>query len=157
MDQPDHKFLDKLWATLREATAPGQKVFAFSQRQVAEQFTKVALAAGLGCLRPVLYQLRHTGPSMDIATGKRSIEGVRARGRWRSDRSCLRYAKEGRVGEQLQRLPADVRTSALSATSTLTTLLRKRCGDFFVQGAGINVVAKSSSKSSLAVAPFRRR
>ena len=122
----------------------------------AEQFTKVAIVAGLGCLRPMLCQLRHTGPSMDIATGKRSIEGVRARGRWRSDRSCLRYAKEGRVGEQLQRLPADVRTLALSATPTLTTLLRKRCGDFFGQDAGINVVVKSSSKSSLAVEPCQR-
>ena len=123
----------------------------------AEQFTKVAIVAGLGCLRPMLCQLRHTGPSMDIAPGKRSIDGVRARGRWRSDRSCLRYAKEGQVGEQLQRLPAGVRTSAWSATPTLTTLRRRRCGDFFEQGAGINVVARSSSKSSLGVAPFQRR
>ena len=81
LDQPDHKFLDKLWSALVAGTSPGEKIFEFAQHVVAQQFVSTALQSGLGCLRPVLYQLRHTGPSMDIATGRRTIEGVKARGR----------------------------------------------------------------------------
>ena len=94
---------------------------------------------------------------MDIATGRRTIEGVNARGRWRSDRSCLRYTKEGRVGEQLQRLPAEVRARALEAPARLETLLRKRCGDFSKASVDMPVVPKSSSKSSRAAASLRRK
>jgi integrase len=156
LDQPDHKFLDKLWRAVWDGTSPGTKIFGFSQSAVAQMFTTTALEAGLGILRPVLYQLRHTGPSMDIATGRRSIEGVRARGRWRSDRSCLRYTKEGRVNEQLQRLDPAVRKAALEAHGVLVSLLRKRCADFSLKAKDTSVQGKSSSRSSQAKESFHR-
>ena len=45
----------------------------------------------------VLYQLRHGGASHDLLHQTRSYEGVRARGRWRSDSSVRRHAKRSRA------------------------------------------------------------
>ena len=55
---------------------------------------------------PTLYQLRHGGASADLASGRRTIAGVKARGRWHDDRSVTRYGKGGRITEQLSRLGA---------------------------------------------------
>ncbi len=48
-------------------------------------------------LKPCLYSMRHGGASADIASHRRTLEQVKVRGRWASDRSLLRYRKEGRA------------------------------------------------------------
>ena len=42
-------------------------------------------------LGPVLHQLRHSGPSIDIALRVRDLGGVQKRGRWGAVESVRRY------------------------------------------------------------------
>eukprot|EP00974_Lingulodinium_polyedra_P130771 11215150-Lingulodinium_polyedra.AAC.1 len=67
--------------------------------------------------------MRHTGPSFDLAMRFRTYDEVKLRGRWRSDRCCKRYLKDGRVGEQMQRLPHEIQQAALGAPGRLAALL----------------------------------
>ena len=83
-----------------------------------------AQAVGAGSLAPVLHSLRHGGPSTDVAMGARSLEEVMKRGRWQSMRSVARYARGGRVGEQLSVLPAHVVKSLCVAERSLWSTLK---------------------------------
>ena len=83
-----------------------------------------AQAVGAGSLAPVLHSLRHGGPSTDVAMGGRSLEEVMKRGRWQSMRSVARYARGGRVGEQLSVLPAHVVKSLCVAERSLWSTLK---------------------------------
>lgn len=56
----------------------------------------------------VLYQLRHGGASGDYLEGRRSLQDVAMRGRWRTMASVRRYTKAGRVQKVLQSLPPSV-------------------------------------------------
>ena len=58
----------------------------------------------LGSLAPTLYMLRHGGASEDMLTGKRSVEAIKRRGRWRSDTSLRRYTKETRLLKELSKM-----------------------------------------------------
>jgi hypothetical protein len=94
-------------------------LFPFSQKELAVEFVQAAAAAGLSFLCPVLYMLRHSGPSHDRSCEQRTLAEVKLRGRWMSDLSVRRYEKEGRVQQQLQRMPPAVRRAAFSAMITL--------------------------------------
>ena len=78
-----------------------------------------------------LYRLRHGGASHDAASRSRSLTEVRKRGSWRSAASVARYAKPGRVNEQISKLPAPVRKeverrAARLSKDLLAALSRKR-------------------------------
>ena len=82
--------------------------------------------AGVGALEPQLYQLRHSGPSVELALGLRQLTMVKLRGRWATDSSMSRYVKAARVGEQMQRLAAATQAAARSAPARLLALLARR-------------------------------
>ena len=70
--------------------------------------------------------IRHSGPSVDVIHGQRSLEEVQARGRWAAPASVRRYRKPGRLLLQSSRLPKIFLSRAKSALdSALTTLLSK--------------------------------
>ena len=125
LDLPDFGFLNDVLAYLRRATPPGQPVFAFAHADLVRNFRQAAARAGVECLRPELYMLRHSGASHDRARQLRSLQEIKLRGRWHCDSSVRRYQKEGRVGEQLQRLPAAVRARAISAVLALPRALAR--------------------------------
>ena len=54
------------------------------------------------------YSLRHGGASDDLLAGRRSLEQVRARGRWVSSSSLRRYTKATRLLRELQEVHGDV-------------------------------------------------
>eukprot|EP00973_Karenia_brevis_P067713 9420352-Karenia_brevis.AAC.1 len=54
--------------------------------------------------RPVLHQLRHSGPSADRAEKLRTLLEIKHRGRWMADKSVARYNKQGRINQQLDGL-----------------------------------------------------
>ena len=83
-----------------------------------------ARAVGAACLSPVLHSLRHGGLSTDVAMGARSLEEVMKRGRWQSMRSVARYARGGRVGEQLSLLPQPVVACLCAAERSLWSILK---------------------------------
>lgn len=135
LDLPTYHLVLPALAALRSLTPVGHRLFEFSQADAAQRFRAVSLRSGLAALTPVLYQLRHGGPSADIAAGRRTVEQVKLRGRWRCDQSVRRYVKDGRVGEQLRRLDCKVRADVLDAPRRLALLLRRPCGDFWPLGA----------------------
>lgn len=53
----------------------------------------------------VPYQARHSGASIDAALGLRSRVEIKARGRWKSDRSVARYESKARIAESVDALP----------------------------------------------------
>ena len=81
----------------RDAAEP---LFKFSYLEWAAVAKRAAAAALLAPLAPVLYQLRHSGPSVDIAEGRRSLAQVKVRGRWVSDNSVRRYEKHSQLAKQ---------------------------------------------------------
>ena len=60
--------------------------------------------SGVHVLSPCLYSLRHGGASHDALTQERTVEQVKVRGRWGSDKSLLRYRKESRAQLEVQKL-----------------------------------------------------
>ena len=68
-------------------------------------FAQAAAALGLEDIRPCRYGLRHGGASDDLMTRTRSALEVKRRGRWRSDTSLRRYAKETKILAELNKMP----------------------------------------------------
>ena len=55
----------------------------------------------------VSYARRHSGPSIDRAQGRRSLQEVQKRGRWRQPKSVNRYEKAGRLGMSVRALASE--------------------------------------------------
>ncbi|CAK0903488.1 unnamed protein product [Prorocentrum cordatum] len=137
VDAPDFKLLlDPALAWLRACTPPQQCPFAFSQADFIQRFRLAGQRCGIELLRPELYMLRHSGPSFDQAIGRRTLAEIKLRGRWMSDAAVQRYRKEGRVSEQLRRLPAPVLAKAMGAPARLRTLLGRPSNASFPPTAG---------------------
>jgi len=71
----------------------------------------------------LLYQLRHSGPSIDFADQSRDLMGIKRRGRWRSDSSLRRYEKGAQITKQLRALPASVQSFVVRAAAALPGVL----------------------------------
>jgi hypothetical protein len=78
------------------------RIFQFTMEEFRKQFMDAGKALGVEGLHP--YQLRHGGASQDLSSGLRDHNGVKSRGRWRTDQSVRRYAKIGRVQQLLTKL-----------------------------------------------------
>ena len=95
-------------------------------------FTHADLAAALhtagrqiGVSPLVPYQLRHSGASIDRASGRRTQDEVMKRGRWRSMRSLARYERHSRLAATLHELPA--------ATPRYAQVCERRLEDIILQ------------------------
>ncbi|CAK0873437.1 unnamed protein product [Prorocentrum cordatum] len=107
-DLPFYSFLPSAPRWLEAATHPSEPLFPFPIVRVSSLFKESAEDMGLASITPQLRQLRHSGPSVELALQVRTLASVRLRGRWRTDASVARYLKPGRVNEQLQRLAPEV-------------------------------------------------
>ena len=67
-------------------------------------FSTVAAALHLGQLQLCRYALRHGGASEDLLTFKRDLAAIKKRGRWKTDASLRRYAKEAKLARELQKV-----------------------------------------------------
>ena len=68
------------------------------------------------------YQLRHTGASMDIATGDRQLQAVKKRGRWSADASVKRYEWSAHVTRVLYMIPEPARTLCIESAQFLPSV-----------------------------------
>ena len=82
----------------------GQRLWSFGLPELRSAFVAAAHKAGIAFLRPVLYMGRHTGASLDRLEGRRTLDEVQKRGRWRSTNSVRRYEKHALVQEVLERM-----------------------------------------------------
>ena len=127
LDLPEQQHLATTLLALKKFRHPDDFIFNLSLDALSKLFRTAALRLKLEPLGPpVLYQLRHSGPSHDLAQRRRSLVEVKKRGRWRGDTSVLRYANRGRLGEQLQRLPARMVRHCQLCADNLHEILNER-------------------------------
>lgn len=93
MDHPS--CLGKMLADLRSSRADGASLFLLDRADLQKQWRWASALLGLEGV--VLYQLRHGGASGDYLDGRRSLQDIAMRGRWRTMASVRRYTKAGRV------------------------------------------------------------
>ncbi len=94
-----------------------------SQTVCANIFGPAARTLGIEALKPVAYQVRHSGASADPQSNRRDLDGVQKRGRWTAKTSVKRYSKGGRLAQQFARLPAPVRNHCLSCHKDIGRIL----------------------------------
>ncbi|CAK0791289.1 unnamed protein product [Prorocentrum cordatum] len=71
----------------------------------------------------VPHQGRHSGASLDRATGRRSLEEVQKRGRWAAMSSVKRYEKSGRPNESWEKLGDASKAHCAAAAKLLQEVL----------------------------------
>ena len=125
-DLPKYKVVEVALRVVAQQTSPNHRLFNVDLSWASRKFVTAAQRCGVECLNPQLYQLRHSGPSVDIELKIHTLQEVKLRGRWRSDNSMARYTKPSRLNEQLQRLPPAVRREALLAPGRLSAHLKQR-------------------------------
>ena len=67
--------------------------------------------------------MRHSGPSIDIAEGRRSLLQAKSRGRWGDSNNMRRYEKHAQLAKQFQALPASVQTFALQSEEWIANVI----------------------------------
>lgn len=109
--RPDFPRSVQILANKKKQKQPGDKVFQISAQSYEQAWRRAEarLQAEPGCsgfhLGP-LHSVRHSGPSRDAYQAYRSIWQIQRRGRWASEKSCLRYAKTHLYTSALARTPS---------------------------------------------------
>ena len=86
----------------------GCRLWSFDYKTYSDLFTTMCEAAGVSCLSPHPYSLRHGGASLDALMKRRDTGGIKKQGRWHSDASVTRYDKHARVLAEAAKLPQAV-------------------------------------------------
>ena len=74
----------------------------------------------------VPYQFRHGGASEDALVGRRSLQAIMMRGRWRSDKSVRRYTKPVQVQKLLNGLPSKLKNHCLACARGLQAIMMRQ-------------------------------
>ena len=101
-------------------------MFPFGYAAYMAEFKKTVRA--LGVPEAVLYQARHSGPSIDLALRRRGLASAKKRGRWRIDRSLRRYEKAGRLLSVADRCSAGQRDHFNRSVDLVEALILGRGG-----------------------------
>ena len=109
LDLVEDQWLGPLCQQLVQGRDPQLPLFAFSQAEFARLF-KAAGARLMLQRPPPPYVLQHSGASRDFAEQRRTLVGIKRRGRWRTDASVRRYEKGGRLGSEFAKLPERLQT-----------------------------------------------
>ena len=113
-------------------------MWSFTYQEWAAAFKTALQQAGLGGLGASLYSNRHGGASEDVLTQARSLAGVKARGRWRTDSSLRRYGKEAKLLQELRKLDRARLARAVQLVDRLPVMsaaaLRKRQAKHTLEG-----------------------
>jgi len=86
---------------------PHAAVFSLTQDRFRKTFQAFWASVGHSWVRAV-HWLRHSGAAGDLECGRRDLEGVRKRGRWKHVSACHRYTKTHLVVECRHRLGAEL-------------------------------------------------
>ena len=103
----------------------GTPMMEYSHAQWSQAFSLAFKALGVPPNSAAhLYRLRHGGASHDVARRLRSLDEVQKRGAWRSTASVARYAKPGRINEQIRAMEPGVVAELERREAILKTQLR---------------------------------
>ena len=86
-----------------EALADGpdaEPIFNFSYADFVKEFTRARRKLRIKKLVP--YQCRHSGASVDLCNNYRSVAEVKARGRWGSEKSMMRYNRAAKLAASMK-------------------------------------------------------
>ena len=87
----DRPHVARLLLDRKSKCLPHEKVFKSNQDRYRQKLHDAEKRLGF-TIGPA-HSVRHSGPSHDCLTGYRSLSQVQTRGRWKSEKSVLRYAK----------------------------------------------------------------
>ena len=85
-----------------------ERLFDFAYPTFSEIFEACRKRLSLPAMVP--YESRHSGPAIDAARGNRSRGEIKDRGRWKNEKSVIRYEQRARLAQTYQRLPAHLRS-----------------------------------------------
>lgn len=99
-------WLDPIWRSMAKE-GDERSAWGFSYPEFAAAFKRTVAAMGVGHV--VAYQMRHSGPSIDLADRRRTLAEAQRRGRWAQPRSMLRYERRARLAAEWAKLSPDLR------------------------------------------------
>eukprot|EP00971_Amphidinium_carterae_P274794 5452987-Amphidinium_carterae.1 len=129
LDLPEHAWMEAPLGALKAQLHPHELLGNETGRSYNALFQQVVHALHLDALGDqVPYVLRHSGASHDAVHKLRDLVSVQRRGRWLSLTSLRRYAKGGRLADQLSRVPQAVQLQMKEAKAQLTHFVQPTCG-----------------------------
>ncbi|CAK0907840.1 unnamed protein product [Prorocentrum cordatum] len=114
-------YLSSVVAALRTG-GPKAKVFNFTCSSYTRQFNIACKKLGLTA---VPYQARRSGASIDAAMKYRARAEIKSRGRWKADKSVLRYDSKAKIVESVDKLTGSLASHVRRCELQLGALL---CG-----------------------------
>lgn len=91
----------------------GESFWSLDASRYRKDWGSMQRALGLEGIGPA-HSVRHSGPALQAMQGRRSLEEIRRRGRWKSLNSVQRYTKAHKLVEARARLDDDQRRTGLS-------------------------------------------
>ena len=127
LDRPASFFLGPVMQKIARDKKPSDLLFGITQTALGTALREAFLAVPSHKLeRPTLYQVRHSGASVEFADKVRTLAEIQRRGRWRAVQSVRRYEKGPRVNEQLRKLEPRVRSFAVQCGQCVDAVLSTR-------------------------------
>ena len=111
-------------------TSPSSQLFPGVNLDLYERHfrnTKSQLKLGKFELTP--HSVRHSGPSLDSLSKARDPSAIQSRGRWRTQKSILRYQKPGQMLAKMAKVPQTVWDDASAALPRVLQKLTHFYGD----------------------------
>ena len=103
---------------LSKARSDSTLLHGLTLPQLEALYRRASVHLGLTGFDLTPHSARHAGPSSDMLSQARTLAEVKKRGRWSSDKSVARYAKQGRLLLQASRLPKAVQKQMGKASSS---------------------------------------
>ena len=112
-----------LWARASTMDA-SEKVFHTNETRAGRAWRQVLHEFKLDFVGP-MHTLRHSGPSEDVLSKKRSLTDVQRRGRWSQSKSVQRYAKPHALVVHQAKVPESVRLRGEAYARNFGAVLRR--------------------------------
>lgn len=124
LDLAEHQFLEPSLRGLKTTLGADERTDNIGLPEYERRFKVAAADEGIASLQDVPYTLRQSGPSADRPSQKRSMAGVKKRGRWMSDASVTPHKKSGRILQRMATLKRATQLRCGRAESGITSILR---------------------------------
>lgn len=118
--------LSRLLRRGKQSVRGENKLWGLVHKGYTALFTRMAEVIGVSALRPHPYAVRHAGASDDYLSGRRSLEQVRVRGRWKTDKSVRTYLKASRAMKREHEMARDTKDYGLHVLNHLNQALAGR-------------------------------
>ena len=120
----DHSlWISDVLTLLTAGRQPLDPLWSHSHAQFVQAFKDAIVFWKMEWMGATLYSLRHGGASWDLLQKQRSLADIKKRGRWASDASLRRYAKESRLQHQVTKIPIHLARWGLEVIARLPKTL----------------------------------